>query len=539
VNFLSALLRKLPSLMTSKKAWTPLMLTTLWLMSFLLNNLSAFWSPNGSDEYGYIGLANRFVVFENKTFSPLPFLDISGAFSYWIGLLSVLTDMDPTYLFRLGHGLVLAGIVWAAYRFAQTISPSLGLPFAALMAFMFSPVFYPGSAYMLPSLFFGLVVLLAGRHAMEKRYDLLLFDAVLLTGLYWQALPIFITVIGLFLLLRRHPKLRTGLVLFLALLSFISPWSWFEGITVFPFNYLASFQQSYDPLYLSLFWKNYDVFLIPGLLGLYALYDQRKQAVASTLLTWISVTLLLNAFFYASINPLLHIRTLVLFYIGLFLLIAYGLSWLRQRFHTATWAGLSSSYWILSGYGLYVMFIAWQMGTIYHEQIASIPPYHADEVAAFHWIQAQVEDVDQSLLLSDQSTMTVSLNEVNSLTAKYMNATAVDRDSDLYETFNNGSETLHDLYEFLAAPYFNYGDLRLLDNLQTQFETDQILLVISPRTRQELSYYNLKDSIKRSLVLDPNTEPYAFDGESKFQSSPYFELIHSVGEAQVYRYVSF
>ncbi|MDP2624803.1 MAG: hypothetical protein Q8P27_01310, partial [Candidatus Peregrinibacteria bacterium] len=83
-----------------QKILSSILLGVFWLMSFILNNLSSFWEPNGKDEYAYFGTARRMVIFENKVPSIEPFQGGALLYSYWLGLLHDLTNVPLEILTR-------------------------------------------------------------------------------------------------------------------------------------------------------------------------------------------------------------------------------------------------------------------------------------------------------------------------------------------------------------------------------------------------------------------------------------------------------
>ena len=207
----------------SQKIISISLLWTIWLMSFLMNNLQNFWQPNGTDEYAYMGIARRMIIFENKEALLAPFNGSPLLYSYWLGIVYKLTDVPLEILSRLSHGFVLFFLIFLGYRLGQRFSNTIGLIVAFLIAFSFSPVFFPGQAYMVPSHFLSLSLLLVIPLLLDKKYKSIFLVLILSVFLFWWGLlPLTAFLLIYYLNLRSIKHLTFMLGVFLLLKFLLS-----------------------------------------------------------------------------------------------------------------------------------------------------------------------------------------------------------------------------------------------------------------------------------------------------------------------------
>lgn len=522
-----------PSLSSSsRKILSYTLLGVIWLMSFLLNNLQNFWQPNGTDEYAYMGIARRMIIFENKEALLAPFQGSALLYSYWLGIVYKLTDVPLEILMRLSHGFILFLLIFLGYRLGQRFSNIIGLIVASLIAFSFSPVFFPGQAYMLPSHFLSLSFLLIIPFLLDKKYKSILLILVLDAFLFWWGLPPLIAFLLIYTFDLRSKKNLLFIVGTFLLLLFLLSFQPFLDLFYF-FQFAANLSNSNATHYFSDLWGRF-YFYVPALLGLIPLYSKfstpRLKSAIRIALSLFFTSLL----FYILLGTYTHIRMLFVFFLSLFLLIGVGYEFLS---HIAKNIFLKKLLSIL--FVFYFLLITYQTGRTYAKDIAVIPPIISSEVSAFEWLESQ--SVSKDLLISDYGTIFTSMFHVNTLNSHYFQNKAPEKLSpqaaNLYTYFDLARPQTSIIYNILSEPIFSVDSIEFFNKTKSTLGADHLFVIISPRTRQTISIFDTSEQTKildsRVITRDAN---YNFIGEEKFSNSALFDTVYNNEETQIYQY---
>lgn len=514
------------------------LLAVFGLMSFLLNNLQYFWLPNGTDEYAYMGIARRLVIFENKASMLLPFTGDSLLYSYFLGLMHSLTEVPLEVLMRLFHGFLLFCLVGLTYKLGRRFSQTIGFTAAALVGFLFSPVFYPGQAYMTPTLFVHLSILLTLILMLEKRYREVVVVLILSTFLMWWSIIPLVLII-LFLLFKWQSRIHIALLV-VALLTayFLVSYPPFLNLFSLPIDFGV-----YHSGYLNTLWHSMFRYYFPALIVLSFFFKNRftsKFAVDDELKRVVFALLATSATVYFLTGSYLHLRGIFILLLGVALLVGLAFESLshmpfRRPFLKKLWP---------FALAVYIIFISYQTGRVYAGEIAPIPPVIPSEIQAFKWL-ANSQDMAQNLILSDHATIFTSMFYIDSLDSDYFqNFSSVDyytrKDRDRFQYFEPATPQMKKLVSFLSAPAMNYDSLEFIRLLEEVFSPEEIFIVISPRTRQVVQIFEKTDhaQLLDARVFDKEGHIPSFEGEAKFKANSLFERVYDNGETQIYRYSS-
>jgi len=522
-----------PSLLSSsRKILSYSLLGVIWLISFLMNNLQNFWQPNGTDEYAYMGIARRMIIFENKEALLAPFQGSPLLYSYWLGIVYKLTDVPLEILMRLSHGFILFLLIFFGYRLGQRFNNTIGLIVAFLIAFAFSPVFYPGQAYMVPSHFLSLSFLLIIPLLLDKKYKSILLILVLNAFLFWWGLPPLIAFLLIYFFDLRSKKHLFFIVGAFLLLLFLLSFQPFLDLSHF-FQFASNLSNSNAPHYFSDLWSRF-YFYIPALLGLIPLYSKfstpRLKSAIHIALSLFFTSLL----FYILLGTYTHLRMLFLFFLSLFLLIGVGYEFLSHITKNIFLKKLLSILFIF-----YFLLISYQTGRTYATDIATIPPMISSEVSAFEWLESQ--SVSKDLLISDYGTIVTSMFHVNTLDSLYFqNKPSKKRSSQedkYYAYFDLGTPEMRRFYNILSEPIFSVESIEFLNKTKIYLGADQLFVIISPRTRQTIAIFDgsKQTKVHDSLVITRDAN-YSFIGEEKFLNSALFDTVYNNEETQIYQY---
>lgn len=501
-------------------------------MSFLANNLQNFWLPNGTDEYAYMGIARRMVIFENKEAILTPFQGSPLLYSYWLGIVHSLTNIPLETLTLLMHGFVLFLLIFLGYRLGQRFSKTTGLIVAILIGFSLSPQFFPGQAYMVPSHFLSLSLLLIIPLLLGRNRNRVFMVLLLCTLLFWWGiLPLiaFILIYYFNPLSLKHLILSIGAFVLLKLMLTFQP---FLDLSHF-FLLVSNFSSSNTPDYLATLWSYFYIYL-PALAGLIILYPKFSHSHFKSSIR-IAISLLFTSFFfYIILGTHIHTRMFFLFFLSCFLLIGIGYDYSNATIKNSL---LKKSLPFLLV--CYFIFAFYRAGYTYATDIAVIPTMIPSEVSAFEWIEKQ--DVSNDLLISDYATIFTSMFHVNTLNSNYFQNKAPknwsDEEASLHSYLNLRSPQMKTIYSIFSDPFFSTESIDFLTESQQIFKADKLFVIISPRTREAIARFAESEKPKThdSRVI-MRAKDYDFVGEGKFSTSALFEIIYDNGETQIYQY---
>ncbi|MDP4011134.1 MAG: hypothetical protein Q8P72_02790, partial [Candidatus Roizmanbacteria bacterium] len=435
------------------------------------------------------------------------------------------------------HGFMLFLIIFLGYQVGKRISETGGLILAGLLAFSFSPVFYPGQTYMVPSLFMNVGVLSIILMLWDKRYKLLILPIALMILLFWYSIVPILIFVGLYFFNLRSFKHIALLIALGGLGYFLLSYQPFLDLSHF-FQYAAALSDNNDPNYLFSIWDNFFMFYLPalvGVVGITYLSDHSDDSIMRILLSLLTTSFLLFIF----LGTYTHLRSLFFLFLPTFMLIALGYEMLTKKsaFRPQTAKVLSV------GLALYMILISYHVGSTYANQIAVIPPYISSEVDAFEWMD-ESHDLSESLIVSDYGTIFSSMFHVDTRNSDYFsnqdyleeNFSFIDQKR--YEYFFTDRPKMYSIYKAFSEPVLTLDSIEFLTDMQDDFDAKELFIVISPRTRTNIELFDMsnQENVAELKIIDANADP-TFEGEEKFRTSPYFELLYDEDEVQVYRFL--
>jgi|GEM_PF-4931196 len=525
-----------------RKFITPFYLGVVWLLSLVLNNLSDSWYyAHGSDEYTYIGSARRLIFFENKDFTLIPFKDSPLLLSYWIGLVSFFSHIPIEFLFRLFHGLGLLFLIVMTYKIGRRFNLMIAFFLPALIGFSPSPDFYPGLAYLLPSFFLSIFSLLIIDHLSSTHYKFVVLDLLLVLFFYPYAFPIFLIFLFFYFNFIYLKKLSFIPILLFGCFYFLSPnWDLLSSIPIL--NLILTFTNwsgGGTDFYFHQFYNTYFIYFIPLAIGLIFVFlkPSIRQRFSFLLFSALALTST-SLFLFFFVNPYIYIRTLFLLYVALFIVISIGFYSLYYFLQTRYLKMIVSGLIIL-----YIFSVTFYMGTIYAHSLAPFPPFDYSEIQAFEWLQNNY-DMPSTFIVSDYYTLVASLAYTNSLNSNFMVSKhgiifySEEEKEVAFMLSNPETPFMGDIADFLSSPFLTGDSFNLIQTIFNDFKPTQLIVIISPRTRQTLGI-NYLGNFFPSSVLDTTSVYPSLTGEAKFKTNNfYFNLVYDNGETQVYEYNS-
>lgn len=247
----------------------------------------------------------------------------------------------------------------------------------------------------------------------------------------------------------------------------------------------------------------------------------------------ISLSLLfVSSFFYGFFGTYSHTRALFLFLLPLFLLIGAGYELVSLQIKGIYTKRVLSIFLVL-----YIVFIFNEFSTTYAQDISPLQP------EAFEWLNDNL-DLTNTLLVSDYGTTFASMFHINTLNSQYFQnhpvAELSSADASLASYFEGNTSKPKIIHDIFSEPLFTANSFSFLNNMITEFGADDILLIISPRTRQAIWMFDESD--KKTLYQVRSAQRgsnFSFTGEFKFLTNPLFELVYGNDETQIYRYNPF
>ncbi|MFA6436473.1 MAG: hypothetical protein WCW30_05075, partial [Candidatus Gracilibacteria bacterium] len=254
----------------------------------------------------------------------------------------------------------------------------------------------------------------------------------------------------------------------------------------------------------------------------------RKQ-FSSLLL--ISFSLFLTSFFFCVfINSFICTRTLFLLYVALYIAISIGFYSLYCLFQTQYFKII-----ILSSISLYFIVVFFSMGSFFSGGIAPFPPVNHSEIQAFEWLQNNY-DMSSVFIVSDFYTLETSSKHINSLNSNLLIESGSEEEKKIASMLQS-SNFMQEIFDFLSSPFLTGDSLNFIQTIFNDFNPSELIIIISPRTRQALGLDYPNGVFFPSAILDTTTDFPPLKGENKFQNNnSYFDLIYDNGETQVYKY---
>ncbi|MFA5842609.1 MAG: hypothetical protein WC882_02960 [Candidatus Gracilibacteria bacterium] len=245
-----------------------------------------------------------------------------------------------------------------------------------------------------------------------------------------------------------------------------------------------------------------------------------------------------SLFLFFFVNPYIYIRTLFLLYVALFIVISIGFYSLYYFLQTRYLKMIVSGLIIL-----YIFSVTFYMGTIYAHSLAPFPPFDYSEIQAFEWLQNNY-DMPSTFIVSDYYTLVASLAYTNSLNSNFMVSKhgiifySEEEKEVAFMLSNPETPFMGDIADFLSSPFLTGDSFNLIQTIFNDFKPTQLIVIISPRTRQTLGI-NYLGNFFPSSVLDTTSVYPSLTGEAKFKTNNfYFNLVYDNGETQVYEYNS-
>ncbi|HCW32580.1 MAG: hypothetical protein UT55_C0007G0012 [Candidatus Peregrinibacteria bacterium GW2011_GWE2_39_6] len=523
---------------TNPKKFLPYILVSLLgIMSVLLNNLQYFWLPNGTDEYVYMGIARRMIIFENKLAFIAPFQGSALLYSYWLGIVYKITGVPLEVLTRFCHATLLFLLIFLGYHLGKKFSESAGIILAALIAFIPTPVFYPGQTYVTPSFFSNIILLLLILTLTNKpiNYKHLIILGLLEIFLFWWGLFPILIFVAFYYFFQNKPRHKTILLftLLIAGFYFLLSYESFQDLSPF-FKYAANLKEDNSANYWPGIWGIFKYYL-PALLGL-PIFFLPKEHRFKPLLTTTCALLGTIFFIYFLIGGYAHLRILFFSFLSILMIFTVGYLFVNSRIKSLFLKTVFSLCFII-----YILFLGYRTGKTYAVEIAPIPPAITSEMQAFEWLQTNY-DMPTRLIVSDAGTIFSSNFYVNSLTAYYYQNFASDNESADYAAhacyFYATTPKMYRILKTLSEPILTLSSIDFLNEMKSFFKADDLFIIISPRTRMTVSYFDQSEGkILYEARINPRDETFTFAGETKFKDNSYFEQIYDNEETQIYRYI--